>query len=166
MALLFFFVAVSELVHLEPVLGAFMGGSVLSFVFREKGQLESKISGLGFGFLIPIFFIHVGMQFDLTSVFGPGQIAFTIKLLILALLAKTLPSLLLMFQRVPIKSALRGGVLLSARLSLIVAVATIGLQEGFITQAMKDSIVLLALATCLLAPTLFKLTCPTGEEGA
>jgi Kef-type K+ transport system membrane component KefB len=47
-------------------------------------------------------------------------------------------------------------VLLSARLSLIVAAATIGLQQGFIDQEMKDVIVLLALFTCLIAPTAFK----------
>lgn len=158
LALLFLFVAVSELVHLEPVLGAFMGGCVLSFVFRQKGQLESKLSALGFGFLIPIFFINVGVEFDLTNVMRPGQLPFTLKLLILAVLVKLIPSLLLTFHRLPLRSALRAGVLLSARLSLIVAAATIGLQEGLITLEMKDSIVLLALLTCFLGPTLFKLT--------
>jgi Kef-type K+ transport system membrane component KefB len=55
LALLFLFVALSELVHLEPVLGAFLGGCVLSWVFREKGRLDDKLSGIAFGFLIPMF---------------------------------------------------------------------------------------------------------------
>lgn len=156
LALLFLFVAVSELVHLEPVLGAFMGGCVLSFVFREKADLETKLSALGFGFLIPIFFINVGMQFDLKSVLGLNQILFTLKLLMLAFAVKVIPSLLFTLQRLPLRSTLQAGFLLSSRLSLIVAAATIGLQEGLIDQEMKDSVVLLALLTCLLGPTLFR----------
>jgi Kef-type K+ transport system membrane component KefB len=158
LALLFLFVAVSELVRLEPVLGAFLGGCVLSFVFREKGQLESKLSAIGFGFLIPIFFINVGVQFDLNNVLRPGQLPFTLKLLVLAALVKIVPSLLLKFQRLSLKDGLKAGILLSARLSLIMAAAEIGVREGLISPAVKDSIVLLALLTCLLGPTLFKLT--------
>jgi Kef-type K+ transport system membrane component KefB len=164
LALLFLFVAVSELVHLEPVLGAFLGGCVLSFVFREKGHLESKLSALGFGFLIPIFFINVGVEFDLTNVLGPGQVQFTLKLLVLAIMVKLVPSLILTLQRIPLRAAMKAGILLSARLSLIMAAAEIGLREGLITPAIKDSIILLALLTCLLGPTLFKLLQPAGTD--
>ena len=156
LALLFLFVAVSELVHLEPVLGAFLGGCVLSFAFREKEQLESKISALGFGFLIPIFFIHVGIGLDLSNLLSWQQIFFSIKLFILAMLVKVLPSLLFTLKGIPLKTALQAGVLLSARLSLIVAAATIGVEQGFIQQEVKDAAVLLALLTCLSGTTLFK----------
>jgi len=156
MALLFLFVAVSEMVHLEPALGAFLGGCALSFVFREKEGLEHKLSALGFGFLIPIFFIHVGMRFDLNNLLETGKILFTAKLLVLSFVVKLLPSLLFALERLPWRSLLAMGVLLSSRLSLIVAAATIGVQEGFITQVTKDSVVLLALMTCFLGPTLFK----------
>jgi hypothetical protein len=44
------------------------------------------------------------------------------------------------------------------------AAAKIGLREGLISPAMKDSIVLLALLTCFLGPTLFKLLQPTGTD--
>lgn len=158
LALLFLFVAFSKMVGLEPALGAFMGGCVLSFVFREKADLEKKLSALGFGFLIPIFFINVGMQFDLQNVLEREQVVFTLKLLVLAFMVKMIPGLLFKLQRFSLRSALQAGVLLASRLSLIVAAATIGLEEGFIDQQMKDSVVLLALMTCLLGPTLFKLT--------
>jgi Kef-type K+ transport system membrane component KefB len=158
LALLFLFVAVSELVRIEPVLGAFMGGCILSFVFREKGHLESKLSALGFGFLIPIFFINVGVQFDLSSILRPGQLSFTLKLLTLSVVVKILPAMLLKFQRISFKDGLRAGILLATRLSLIIAAATIGLEEGLITLEIKDTIVLLAILTCFLGPTLFKLS--------
>jgi Kef-type K+ transport system membrane component KefB len=160
LALLFCMVALSELVHLEPVLGAFMGGCVLSFALREKETLESKISGLGFGFLIPIFFINVGMNFDLANVISWPQLKLTGLLLVLAFAVKILPAMLFTWQRMPPAQAFRAGVLLSSRLSLIIAAATIGMQEGFISTETKDAFVLLALLTCLIAPTLFKFLHP------
>jgi Kef-type K+ transport system membrane component KefB len=126
--------------------------------------LESKISALGFGFLIPIFFINVGVEFDLTNVLRPGQLHFTLKLFILAMLVKLVPSLIFTLQRISFRAAMKAGILLSARLSLIMAAAEIGLREGLISSAMKDSIVLLALLTCFLGPTLFKLLQPTGTD--
>ncbi|MBU4565155.1 MAG: cation:proton antiporter [Desulfarculus sp.] len=160
LALLFLFVAISDLAGLEPVLGAFMGGCVISFVMRQKEPLESKLSGLGFGFLIPIFFIHVGMQFDLHSIAGPGRLTASLLLLLVALGVKLLPSLLYVLQGVGLRSALQAGFLLSARLSLIVAAASIAMQAGLLTTVQKDAIVLLALLTCFIGPTVFKLLLP------
>jgi hypothetical protein len=46
-------------------------------------------------------------------------------------------------------------VLITSRLSLIIVAATIGLEFGFITEALKDSIIRLAVVTCLVGPSLF-----------
>ena len=156
LALLFLFVALSELVHLEPVLGAFLGGAVLSVVFREKEHLESKLSGIGYGFLIPFFFIHVGMQFDLGNVLSPERIRFTLTLFGFAVAVKMIPCLLFLIQGQGLRKALNAGILLSSRLSLIIVAASIGLEAGFISVAFKDAIVLLAVITCLLGPSAFK----------
>ncbi len=156
-ALLFLFVGLSELVHLEPVLGAFLGGSVLSYVFREKGVLETKLSAMGFGFLIPVFFIHVGMQFDLGNILGADALIFTAKLLGFALVVKLVPAVLLLLMGRPFRQVLQTGFLLSARLSLIIAAAAIGVENELISGAARDAIVFLALITCFLGPTLFKL---------
>ena len=156
LALLFLLVAISELVHIEPVLGAFLGGAMLSVIFREKIHLETKLSGIGFGFLIPLFFINVGMNFDLTNVVSPSQLLFTLKLLGMAILVKLLPSFLFTLNRVPFRKSFNMGILLSSRLSLIIVAASLGLEFGFITVNYKDAIVLLAVLTCLLAPSLFK----------
>jgi Kef-type K+ transport system membrane component KefB len=105
----FFFIALSELVHLESVLGTFMGGALLSVVFRRKGNLERKLSGIGYGFLIPIFFINVGINFDLSNILTPSLL-FTLKLLIAALAVKIIPSLLYVLNGVPWRQALTMGV--------------------------------------------------------
>jgi len=156
LALLFIFVGLSELAHLEPVLGAFMGGCIISFVFREKELLESKISALGFGFLIPMFFIHVGMGFNAANLISPEVFLFTLKLFAAALAVKFLPCLFLPIWGFTLKDGLRAGSLLSSRLSLIIAAASIGLAEGFISSATKDSVIFLALLTCFLGPVVFR----------
>lgn len=157
MALLFLFVALSELAHLEPVLGAFLGGALISMVFREKRRLELKLSGFGYGFLVPLFFIHVGMQFDVANVLSVGQLFFTAKLLGVAILVKVLPALLFVFTGMSLMKSFNIGLLMISRLSLIIVAATIGLEFGFITEAFKDAIILLAIITCLMGPSLFKL---------
>lgn len=129
LALLFLFVALSEFAHLEPVLGAFLGGTMLSIIFREKTQLEIKLSGFGYGFLVPIFFIHIGMQFDIANVLSLKQLLFTAQLLGFVILIKVLPSLFFVF---------------------------IGLEFEFIKESLKDVIILIAIITSLLGPSLFK----------
>lgn len=160
LALLFLFVALSELVHMEPVLGAFMGGCVLSYVFRSKEDLESKVSALGFGFLVPIFFINVGMQFDLSNVLRIEMASFTLVLLLLAFVVKVGPSMLFMIRGMSFKESLRAGMLLSSRLSLIVAAAALGVSRNFISPTQQDAVILLAVLTCFLGPTLFKILSP------
>ena len=157
LALLFLLVALSEIVHLEPVLGAFMGGALLAFMFRDRNHLETKLSGMAYGFFIPLFFINVGMGFDIRNILGADQLLLTLELLGLAVAVKVLPSLLFTLTGIKLRDALNAGVLLSSRLSLIVAAASIGLQAGFITVALKDAIVLLAVLTCLLGPSGFKI---------
>jgi Kef-type K+ transport system membrane component KefB len=163
-ALLFLFTALSQLARLEPVLGAFMGGCIISFVFREKRELESKISAIGFGFLTPMFFIHVGMGFDVTNILSPERLAFAGMLLVVSLLVKIVPSLQFPLWGLRLGDGMRCGVLLSARLSLIVAAASIGLEQGFLTPEVKDAIVLLALLTCIIGPLGFKLLTPAAGE--
>ncbi len=166
LALLFLFVSLSEVVHLEPVLGAFMGGCVLSYVFRAKEDLEGKVSALGFGFLVPVFFINVGMQFDLANVLRLDMAMLAGVLLLLAFAVKMGPCLLFMATGMPLRDVFRAGVLLSSRLSLIVAAAELGVTHGFISTAQQDAILLLAVLTCFLGPTLFRILSGRSQSGA
>lgn len=155
-ALLFIFVALSELAGMEPVLGAFMGGCLLSFIFREKEHLEEKLASIAYGFLIPFFFIRVGIMFEIGNVLNLDSLIFIVKLVAVAFAVKIIPSLLLLLRKIPPRYSVAAGFLLSARLTLIIAAAAIGLREGFIDQALRDSIVFLALVTSVVSPTAFK----------
>ena len=73
---------------------------------------------------------------------------------------KILPALLLVARRHSLREALAAGALMSARLSLIIAIAELGVELGLIDEAMESSIILLAAVTATLAPTLFRLLLP------
>ncbi|NIP34450.1 MAG: hypothetical protein GWN18_05890, partial [Thermoplasmata archaeon] len=48
--LIMIFVVLAALLETEVILGAFLAGAAISFLFRESGTLESKLFGFGFGF--------------------------------------------------------------------------------------------------------------------
>ncbi len=64
------FVAVAALAGVEPILGAFIGGALVGFVLRQKHALEAKMGALGNGLFIPIFFVVVGVRFEVASLDG------------------------------------------------------------------------------------------------
>ncbi len=155
-ALLFMFVGLSELVGLEPILGAFLGGCVLSAVFQNRGLLEEKMAGFAYGFLIPIFFIHVGMGFSLESFSDFSFLLLTAKLMLAAFLVKLIPALFLRFIGLSWRACLLEGILLSARLSLIVAATAIGTEKGLLSPELEPAILTIALVTASLVPILFR----------
>jgi Kef-type K+ transport system membrane component KefB len=153
-ALLLVFVAISEVADVEAILGAFLAGVMFSILFRGGTVLEQKLFGIGYGFLIPIFFISVGMQFDLGVLAGGGIYLVPI-LLVIAFVVKLAPSLLFLV-RYSVKDSISAGVLLSSRLSLIIAMAAVGLELGLIDTTMESAIILLAIITCIICPTIFR----------
>jgi len=155
-ALLLVFVALSEISDIKAIaiLGAFLAGVMLSLLFRGGTILEQKLFGIGYGFLIPIFFINVGMQFDLGALTRGGVYLFPM-LLLMAFTVKIVPSLLFLIWH-SLKDSFSAGVLLSSRLSLIIAMAAVGLELGLIDTTMESAIILLALITSISCPTIFR----------
>ncbi|MHC1582669.1 MAG: cation:proton antiporter [Candidatus Syntropharchaeia archaeon] len=153
-ALMLVFVVLSEVLGVGAVLGAFLAGVMLSLLFRGGTILEQKLYGIGYGFLIPIFFINVGIKFDLTSLIT-GGIYLVPTLLLMALIVKIIPALILLIEY-PLKDSISAGILLSSRLSLIIAVATVGMELGLMDRMMGSAIILLALITSTVCPTIFR----------
>ncbi len=160
LALMLVFVGLSTVLGIEPILGAFLAGTIFALVFRHRGALEQKLSGFAYGFLIPIFFINVGIQFDLRALGEPGALTGASTLIGLALLVKLVPSLALLARRLSFKDVIAAGTLLSARLSLIIAVAELGVQLEVIDRALQASIILLAAVTSTFTPAIFRLIAP------
>jgi Kef-type K+ transport system membrane component KefB/Trk K+ transport system NAD-binding subunit len=161
--LLLIFVVLSQYIGAEVILlGAFMCGMLLSlFLHKGRSLLLIKLDGLGYGFFIPIFFIMVGVKFDLASLkeFEMTLIPFLFTLLFLLFAIKIIPSLILTRQ-FGLRRSVSGGFLLSSRLSLIIAASAIGLNLGIISPGINASFVLMAIITCFLGPLLYNFLKP------
>ena len=163
-ALMLTLVGVAVLFEIEAILGAFLAGTIFAFIFPNRGSLESSLKGFSYGFLIPIFFINIGLNYDI-SVFSNTQ--FYIEVLYLfgiAIVVKLLPTILLIFNGISLKEIFAGGFLLSARFSLIIAMAEIGVEIDLISKAIEQQIILLAVLTATIAPIGYKLLIPKTKE--
>ena len=70
---------------------------------------------------------------------------------------KFIPSLLLVFSKIKVRDIFAGGFLLSARFSLIIAMAEIGVHLDLITVELEQQIILLAVITATFSPILFRI---------
>ena len=163
-ALMLTLVGVAVLFEIEAILGAFLAGTIFAFIFPNRGSLESSLKGFSYGFLIPIFFINIGLNYDITVFSNTQFYVEVIYLFGIAIAVKMLPTILLIFSGINLKQIIAGGFLLSARFSLIIAMAEIGVEINLISKAIEQQIILLAVLTATIAPIGYKLLTPKTKE--
>jgi len=61
---LFVFVSLAAIFGVEPIVGAFLAGMLFALVFRRREAILERMNSFGYGFLVPLFFIGVGLRFD------------------------------------------------------------------------------------------------------
>ncbi len=150
-AIIIFFVGISYFLGVEAILGAFLAGTLFSLIFRSGEVLSRKLFGIGYGFLIPIFFVQTGASTKL--IFDFNAVYFIIILLFIAYVVKVLPSFAVFRDR---RKALGFGMLQTSKLSLTIAAVEIGFKLGLISGFEKSNIILFTILTSLLSPTFFK----------
>ena len=154
LVLLVLFVVLAEAVEAELVLGAFLAGAAVSSLSREESSdMRQKLDAIGFGFVVPIFFVTVGAEFDLEALSGAGYLL-PFLLVAAAFAIKIVPALLLR-TAYSWRDSIGAGVLLSSRLSLIVAASVIGVELGVIDQETNAAIIFVAVVTSTVAPSVF-----------
>ena len=156
--LLICLVAVSAIFHLDIILGAFAAGFVLRYVVPEGNHsLEQKLEGIGYGFLIPLFFVVSGAGIDLSAI---GSKPFMLVVFIV---------LLLVVRFVPILVSLRLGretrgmrwydrvtvaFYCTTALPLIVAVTNVAVSAGAMDSATASVMVAAGAISVFLMPLL------------
>ncbi|MCD6425343.1 MAG: monovalent cation:proton antiporter family protein [Anaerolineales bacterium] len=158
------FVALAEMLGTEIILGAFLAGAIISLLKRpEDSELVHQLDAIGYGFFIPIFFIMVGVDFNLASLINsPSALLLVPYLLLAAAIVKLLPALVLKTS-FSWRQTLAAGTLLSSRLSLIIAASAIGMRIGVISEPFNASIILVAIITVVIAPPLFVKMVPRDD---
>ena len=105
--------------------------------------------------------VGVAVLFDIEAIQFYLEVLY---LFAIAIAVKLLPTILLIFAGIKIKQILAGGFLLSARFSLIIAMAEIGVEIELISKAIEQQIILLAVLTATIAPIGYKLLSPKTKE--
>src|SRR6478672_967793 len=83
---------------LETILGAFLAGAIVGLVDRDSSthpHFRVKLEAIGYGFLIPVFFISSGVRLDLSGLLASPSALIRVPLFLLALLlVRGVPALL------------------------------------------------------------------------
>lgn len=156
--LIFVFVAISEAIGVEYILGAFFAGLTISLLSTPElmGTLHHKLLSFGYGFFIPIFFIVAGTKFELFSLTADVNALMLLPIFVLIGYAnKTLPSFFLLPKRFGVAKRMSGGIFLASRLGLLIAIAFIALDKGAISGSMYSALILLAIITSIASPIIF-----------
>ncbi len=156
MALFFILISVMLALELELALGSFIAGVAISAFFHHEKELEKKMSSLGFGFLVPLFFIHVGASFDIRSLAVEGVVTGALLITFLMILARVLAAIALKHIHGS-KEALLVGLSLSMPLTLLVAVATIGYETKLLDLLSYYQLILASIFEILLVMVTIKI---------
>ena len=157
LSLAFIASAVAEIYFgLAMIIGAYTMGLVLSST-ELKHQVEGSMRSVN-NFLVPIFFVVIGMQVDFTA-FGAGEtslasaIIFAVVLTIFAVISKLLgaglPALLVGFNRI---GATRVALGMLPRGEVALIIAGIGLTSGVIDQDIFGVAIVMTVVTTVVAP--------------
>jgi Kef-type K+ transport system membrane component KefB len=140
----------------ELLLASFIAGAMLSIVDRHQmshPQFQTKLQALGYGFLIPVFFISSGLQFDLSSLTNPASLAKVPIFVGALLLVRGLPAAVYL-RSVSRQQALGAGLLQATSLPFIVAATQIGLVLGVIQASTAAALVAAGLVSVIAFPAL------------
>lgn len=151
-------VVLAEHFGLETILGAFIAGAVVGVIDRDEAmthpQFRVKLEAIGYGFLVPVFFVSSGVVFDLDALLDdPSTLALVPVFVVCLLVVRGIPAVIYR----PItgaRGAVAAGLLQATSLPFIVAATMIGVELGSIDPGTAAAFVAAGLLSALLFPAL------------
>ena len=156
MGIFFLLVGAMLYLHLELAFGAFLAGIFIPTFFEHKHELPEKLASYGFGFLIPIFFIHIGSSFNLEALAMNGLISKAIIIALIMVAMRVISSLVFIKELGFIDSILMG-LSHSMPLTLLIAMATLAFSANSIDQLHYYAFILAALFQVISVMIVIKL---------
>jgi Kef-type K+ transport system membrane component KefB len=150
-------------IELAPIVGAFAAGLILErvhyrdFVDRGEHQLEELIHPIS-SFLVPVFFVLMGMRTDLKSFAQPGVLGLAAALTIAAIVGKQVCSLGVIGKGVD-RMTVGLGMIPRGEVGLIFANIGLSLQVGgehIVDAASFSAIVVMVIVTTMVTPPALK----------
>lgn len=152
--LMFVFIGLAMMAKVEPFLGSFLAGALLSFVVREAEALEHKLASIAYGFFVPVFFIHVGLRLEVTLQLILDNIVQIGTIVLIMAIAKQGPGLLLLRRGMSLRQATATSLLLAAPLTLVIAIMDLGARAGAVDPETEVVVITAGILASLLFPSL------------
>jgi Kef-type K+ transport system membrane component KefB len=153
--LVFGLVALAADLGLDLLLGGFVAGMITRFALRgrEVAVFDSKLTAVGYGLLIPFFFVTSGMQFDLDALTESAEAILKLPLfLALFLIVRGTPALLLYRGVLAAKEQVALAFFCATELPLVVAITTVAIDEGHMHTDTAAGLVGAAILSTLIYP--------------
>jgi Kef-type K+ transport system membrane component KefB len=138
---------------LDTLLGAFAAGMLLRVAMspEQRHDVEPRLVALGFGFLIPIFFVVSGMNFDADALFSNPDVLVRVPLFFgLFLVVRGLPALWVYRDELSARGRAGLAFLQATALPLVVVITEIGLETGHMKPKNATALVGAAMLSVLV----------------
>ncbi|MFJ2190469.1 cation:proton antiporter [Kitasatospora sp. NPDC087861] len=151
-------VAAAVWLDLDMLLGAFTAGAISRLLLSDIRQaeeevIEAKLESIGFGFLVPVFFVVSGMNFDLTALLvDPGTLLLVPVFLLLLLVVRGLPAGLLAPAGLGRRDRAALGLYGATALPLVVVITTIEVDDGHLPSSTAAALVGAGILSVLAFP--------------
>lgn len=147
------FVALSELIGLPNILIAFLAGIALGRIITTR-EVYDEIKTIGEDFLMPIFFIVLGMGLDF-SVFAESlsNFAFTASLILILMISKVAAGITFgKIKRYDRKESFLIGSIFWPQLSATLAATAVAFEAGLFDNVVVVAVACMAIVTSLATP--------------
>jgi len=156
MGIFFLLVGAMLYLNLELAFGAFLAGIFIPTFFEHKNELPEKLASYGFGFLIPIFFIHIGSSFHLDALTMEGLL-YTSALMSIVMITMRVVASLVFIKELGLIDSILMGLSHSMPLTLLIAMATLAYNANSIDTMHYYAFILAALFQVISVMIIIKL---------
>ena len=152
--LVFGLLALTSQLGLDILLGGFVAGMIARAALhgRELAQFESKVTAVGFGFLIPFFFVESGLTFDLDALGSASALGKLFLFFGLFLVVRGTPALLLYRGIMGLRERWALAFFCATELPLVVAITTLATEAGHMHSSTAAGLVGAAILSTLVYP--------------
>ena len=148
-------VLLASSLSLEVLLGAFAAGLIIRIAFtnEQAEDMQPRLESIGFGFLIPVFFVVSGMQFHVRALISSNNALERMGIfLVLFLVVRGLPALVVYAKVLTLRQRTALAVLQSTALPLLVVITEIGLSTNHMLPVNATALVGAGMLSVLLFP--------------
>ncbi len=157
MAMFFILIAIMQYLAIDMVLGAFIAGVFIANFFEHKVDLPHTLHRVGFGFLVPMFFIYVGTTLDLNVLFTQEIMSSAGFIVCAMITVRIISSFIAYYGYFNIRDTILFSFSYSMPLTFLIAIATIALNNHAIDISEYYAFVLASVLQALLFMVSIKL---------